>query len=188
MPEIFYTKDGEEIEAVPVDEVKNIQETVAEKEARIAELEEEIKKGGNARTERTEELKNLREAREADLKRVEELETTIKTSTERQINTYKKSNVSKYAGANEELAKQLEDEYALINIPEDGEENIAKRYEKAARVLGLYKETTDSNPAFSAFQGREPFLKGSQPDAKQDYTKTEKGKAVLNFMGIPDDK
>lgn len=188
MTEIFYDKDGNEIEAVPLNEVQTIQETVSQKEARIAELEEELKKGGDARSERTEQLRQLREAREADLKRVTELEESIKTQNEQRINSYKKNNISKYAGSNDDVAKQLEEEYALINIPEDTEENISKRFEKAAKVLGLFKEATDNNPAFASFSGREPFLKGSQGDNRDNFTATDKGKAVLNFMGIPDDK
>lgn len=180
----FFDEEGNEVTGVLLDDVKVIQETAAQKDARIAELEEEIAKGGNARAERTEELRQLREAREADSAKLKTLEETIQAKTQQELESAKKTSIARFAGANEELAKKLEEEYAYINIPEDSAENIQKRFEKAAAVLGLSQEETRSNPAFSAFGGREPFLKTSQDEQTSNLGATPEGKQLLGYLGI----
>lgn len=190
MEEKFFDAEGKEVTAVPVEKVKEIQEQVTAKDTRIAELEAEIAKGGTARTERTEELKQLREAREADSAQLKTLQEKVETKSKQEIEAAKKKSISKFAGANDELAKKLEEERAYVNIPSDTPENEEAAYTRAAKVLGLFKEETPSNPAFAGFAGREPYLKGSG-EAKGDgsgFLKTEPGKQLGNYLGLPEDK
>lgn len=184
----LFDEEGNEVIAVPVEKVKDVQEQLSAKEARIAELEEEIKKGGSAREARTEELKQLREAREADSAQLKALQETIQNKTKQEIETAKKRSIARFAGSNDDLIKKLEEEYGYINIPEDAPENVEKRVEKAAKVLGLFKEETRSNPAFSGISGREPYLKGSQDQGTSTLQNTAEGKRLLGYLGIDDDK
>lgn len=180
----FFDEDGNEVVGVLLDDVKAIQETASQKDARIAELEAEIAKGGEAREERTEELRQLRQARETDSAQLKTLQEQIETRSKQEIDNAKKASIAKFAGANEDLAKKLEEEYAYINIPEDNAQNIEARFEKAAKVLGLFKEETRSNPAFNVFSGREPFLKTSQDEQASNLGATPEGKQLLGYLGI----
>lgn len=184
----LFDDEGNEIIAVPVEKVKEIQEQLSSKEGRIAELEEELKKGGSAREARTEELRQLREAREADSAQLRALQETIETKSKKEIELAKQRSIARFAGSNQDLAKQLEEEYGFINIPEDGPENVEKRFEKAARVLNLFKEETRSNPAFSGVSGREPYLKGSFENDKVDIGSTPEGKRLLGYLGLDEQK
>ncbi len=188
-PQKFYNVDGEEVQAIPKEEVEKIQE---EKNALIKEKEEllaEKKRLEDGDLSKTENLHKLRTFSEAKEKELETLTKRINDKEEYDKKSTKEALISHYAGSDEESRKKLESEYGFINLDESTPENIATRMEKAARVSGLYKETNTQNPVFQGvWGGSAPHLKPIKPaDDADNVLETPKGKSALSAMGIPED-
>ncbi len=187
MPETYTDKDGNEVEAVPMQEVQKIQEerdAIAKERDDLAAEKARLEAGGQDKDENFQKLRTKLEGTETQLgeltKRLSDKETYEKTSIKNTL-------INHFAGADEESRKKLQAEYDLINIDESTPENIGLRMEKAAKVSGLYKETGGSNPVFGGWGGAAPLMKPTQPagDDADNIVNSDKGRSALGAMGIP---
>lgn len=186
MPQTYFDAEGNEVEAIPVEEAQKIQE---ERDALVKEKEElaaekaRLEAGG---ADKDENFKNLRTKLEGTEGQLKTLEQRIAEKEAYEKTSIKNTLINHFAGADEESRKKLEEEYALINIDESTPENISKRMEKAAKMSGLYKEETGSNPVFGGWNGVAPVIKTTkETEGADNIVNTEKGKAALGAMGIP---
>ncbi len=185
----FFDDAGNEVEAMPMEEVQKLQESQAiltKERDELAAEKKRIEEGGANKDENFVKLRTKLESTETALgdvtKRLNDKETYERTALKSNL-------IAHYAGEDEESRKKLEEEYGFINLDESNPENIAKRMEKAARVSGLYKETDSKNPIFAGFAGQAPIIKptNAPKDDADNVLNTDKGKSALSAMGIPED-
>ncbi len=184
--ETFFDSAGNEVQALKAEEAQKIQE---ERDALVKEKEELIAEKArleDGNKDKDENFKSFRTKLEGTEKQLEEVNKRLTEKEAYERTSTKNTLLDHFAGTDEESRKKLEAEYALINIDESTPENIASRMEKAARMSGLYKETTPENVVFAPFSGGAPLIKPTKVAGDgENIVNTEKGKSILGAMGIP---
>ncbi len=158
-------------------EIEKRDKVLAEKTENFKRLRDMTEQEKEKLTAAEIEARKIAEAAEDRAKAVEDL---YKTDTEKRADAAKRSTIAKLSGGNAEIAKKMEDSWAIINMPGTDDETIAAR---GAAVFNMVTGGTHNpNPLTQPFGGESPAQIAAKKD--EEFYKSEKGQAALKAMGI----
>lgn len=171
-------EDGNEIEAITLEDF-NAQKEILEQ--KIAEIEEkyagEKDKEKNFKAIKEKEKKVLSEKEEL-LAKISELNETVNNFKKERIDEIKGRYLKRYAGDNEDDQKKLLAEYELIAKDADSEEQIQMAFEKAAKLTELSSNEDSFYEGIRSNVGETPMRK------EIDFSETEQGKQFAAELGL----
>lgn len=199
----FYAEHPDSEETIEVIAASEFEKQLEEERAKLAEeqakLQEELEsvrteaeKYKKVSAEKTENFKKLRDMTEEERsalnanqielirrnetveEQLEALKTQLSEREQEKLSSAKKEVLSRYANGDEEIQKELEEKWDLINIPES-ETTIEQRAELVAKLVGV----NTKNPLNKSFNGEAPKF-DNEADAKVDNAVKE----VLSQFGI----
>jgi len=188
--EVVYTEAeiNEKVEATKKEIMESSGKTVAEKEARIKELEKisaDQKVNFKKYNEMTEAEKAAFDANTVELLKrndltateLQEVKTKLAEKEVKERESAKNSVLKSFHGGDEKVKKMVEDNYAyLAGMPETTPEEIAARAGAAARLSGIVID--NRNPLYASFNGEAPKSK----DEGKEFVDTDKGKAAADLV------
>ncbi len=182
--ETLYTKD--ELDAVQkerddalksAEDAKRLASEKTDNFKRLNEMTEEEKKAYDANTLELLKRNDLTATENADLKkRLDERDALDLANNKSSVAGY-------YHQGDEKIKESLEESYkALAGMPEVTKEDIAKRYEAAAKIVGI-QVNSGPNPLYQPYNGEAPKSKESK-EFVETAKGTEAADMVRDAMGI----
>jgi ABC-type phosphate transport system auxiliary subunit len=172
---IYYDEDGNEINLdKPIDEIQKGLESVSQEFEEFKKTKEEEVSAINEKLSKLENkdfnFKSLRDLTEEQRAKLSATETILMEQAEKhkeeldalktKINSsWEDKILTDIAGSDEELKKKVRDEYKNLNMPNDTEQDIKLRYEKAYLLASGGKPETNLN--FSSDSGGLPPVQQS---------------------------
>jgi hypothetical protein len=186
--------EGQEIEVYTVEEMNaqkaevdaakaeadRLQRVSAEKTDNFKKLNDMTEQERAAMSAEKIEILKRTEAAEA---KAQGLEDKYNSDTQARIKNDTEAALAKYHGGNAELKKLLEDNFALINIPETDTASIQKRAAFAANMIA--GASGGVNPLMQHAGGSAPV--SVDQTRTQEFLGSDRGKAALSKMGIKEE-
>lgn len=197
MPIKYTNEEGEEVETLSPEEIAAKDKEIADAKAEAETAKIEAANARRVASEQTQNFKKVNEMSEVEkakfsaeqlevIKRAEiaeakaaALETDINTEKTKRIDNDKNGALARYHGGNAELKRQLEENYAIINLEGTDTETIQKRAKLAADMI---KGSMGSgNPLMANLNGGSPRIKDQTKT--EEFMKSEKAKQAQRLMG-----